>query len=223
MKTEINGLETYFEWWLKEMQTAGYVKSFERETETFIVAPVSSYGRYKRFKRKEKEIESFSLFPEIKYSYDYKIYWNSTAEYLFYEEINEHKVFQFGRPLFIAYLNKNEKTDQNDDYPIISYVDVKPTNSVQRRGGKVSSSITFPLKNRLLWENSGIYINKVVPMPMSGTGYSSALFIKTFTPQRYLLTDGGKQLRKIKFSVTDLNSFVFKRKTEIETLLKNTI
>ena len=112
---------------------------------------------------------------------------------------------------------KDEQTDENDDYPIVSYVDVKPTNSVQRKGGKVSSSITFPLKNRILWDRSRIYINKVVPMPMSGTGFKSALFIKTFTPQRYLLTDGGKQLRKIKYPVTTMLAYVNKQKTEIET------
>ena len=211
-KTEINSIELYFQWWLEELITAGYIKSYAREPETLIVAETLEYGRIKRFKRKEKEIEKFNLFPEVKYTYDYIIVWEEASEYLFYEEINEEKVFQFGKPLFVA-------TRHFED--VVSYVDVKPTVNAMR-GGKVSSSISFPLKQRLCWENNRIYINKVIPRPMSGSGYKVALMVKSFVPQRYLLTDGGTQRRKINFPINDLNGYI-KRKTEyIQNLLKNT-
>lgn len=215
METEINGIETYFEWWLLELKSAGYIKEFFREPETLLVRPSATYGRYKRFKSKEKEVEIFNLFPEINYTYDYKIVWTKEAEYLFYEELNEASVFQFGKPKFIAIYDKEEQMS-------ISYVDVKPTNSVQRQGGKVSSSITFPLKCRMLWESDRLFINKVVPIPMSGTGHKSALFPLTFTPQRYLLTDGGKQLRKIKFKTKSLKEYVLEKSKIINNILKTT-
>lgn len=215
MKTNVNTIELYFEWWLLEMQSGGFIQRFEREPETLSVMEPATYGRYRRFKTKEKETESFNLFPKISYTYDYIITWNKSAEYLFYEEALPGRIFAFGKPKFIAHYEKKKER-------IVSYVDVKPTNSVQRMGGKVSSAITFPLKQRMLWERNGLYINKVVPMPMSGTGYNSALFVKTFTPQRYLLTDGGKQLRKIKFKTVTMKDFVAEKATYINNLLKNT-
>lgn len=213
MATEKNTLELYFEWWLLEMQGAGYIKSFLREPESIVAIGAAEYGRYKRFKSKEKEIELFNLFPKYEYTYDYKIIWNESAQYVFYEEVLPSNVFQFGKPAFIAHKEGDE---------VISLVDVKPTNSVQRQGGKVSSALTFPLKQRMIWERDRIYINKVVPMPMSGTGFNSALFIKTFTPQRYLLTDGGGQRRKIKWKAVSMKDYVNEKVTYINNLLKNT-
>jgi hypothetical protein len=214
--TEKNTIELYFEWWLLEMQSKGFVKEFFREPETMLVQAPAEYGRYKRFKTKEKEVETFNLFPRIQYTYDYIVVWNKSAEYLFYEEVNDKResIFQFSMPQFIAHEDK--------EGDIVSYVDVKPTNAVQQRGGKVSSAITFPLKQRMLWDRHRLFINKVVPIPMAGTGYNSALFIKTFTPQRYLLTDGGGQRRKIKFKTESLVEFVNKKTTYMNNLLKNT-
>jgi hypothetical protein len=216
-KTEINSIELYFQWWLKEMTTAGYIKRFVREPETLIAAKTIEYGRLKRFKRKEKVVEKFNLFPEVKYTYDYIIIWNDASEYLFYEEINKENIFQFGKPLFIA--TKEHVLQQEE---IVSYVDVKPTANAAF-GGKVSSSISFPLKQRMCWENEGIYINKVIPRPMGGAGYKVALFVKSFVPQRYLLTDGGSMRRKISFPINDLKGYVTKKTEYINNLLKNTI
>lgn len=215
-KTEINSIELYFQWWLKEMVTAGYIKRFVREPETLIAAETIKYGRFKRFKTKEKIVEEFNLFPEVNYTYDYIVIWNNVSEYLFYEEINEEHIFQFGKPLFVA--TRATILEQEE---IISYVDVKPTGNAMR-GGKVSSSISFPLKQRMCWENHKIFINKVIPRPMSGSGYKVALFIKSFVPQRYLLTDGGSMRRKINFPISDLNTYVAKKTTYINNLLKNT-
>jgi hypothetical protein len=212
-KTEKNQIENYFEWWLIEMQSNGYIKEWTREPETWLVKSTAIYSRYKRFKTKEKQIEDFNLFPRIEYTFDYVIIWDKSAEYIFYEEVLESPIFQFGKPSFIAH---------DIEGVITSYVDVKPTNSVQQRGGKVSSAVTFPLKQRMIWDNVKLYINKVVPMPMAGTGYHSALFIKTFTPKRYMLTDGGKIKRKIKFEIVTLADFVNKKALWINNLLKNT-
>lgn len=224
-KTDINPIELYFEWWLKEMITAGYIKQFIREPETLIAAPTVKYGRTKRFKRKDNEVEPFNLFPEVKYTYDDIIIWDESAEYLFYEEINEAKVFQFDKPQFvanralIAFPDQNHNVEEREE--IISYVDVKPVNNAMM-GGKVTSAISFPLKQRLCWENLDIYINKVIPRPMSGAGYKVALFVKTFTPQRYLITDGGARRRKINFPVLSLDQYVEKKSTHINNLLNNT-
>lgn len=217
METEINDIEMFFQWWLNEMVEAGYIKSYIREGETLIADNSISYGRIKRFKSKESKVELFNLFPEVKYTYDYRIIWDQSAEFLFYETVEEAHAFQFGKPVFVAHYATIE-----DEAEIISYVDVKPTNSVMRAGGKVSSSITFPFKQRLIWMNEKLYINKVVPIPMSGTGFSSALFIKTFVPARYLITNKSGAARKINFEYINLSAFVHKRTTYLENLIANT-
>jgi hypothetical protein len=214
--TEKNTIELYFEWWALEMESAGFIQKCIREPETLSVMDASVYGRYKRFKRKEKEVEEFNLFPAINYTYDYLVIWTKKAEYLFYEEVYPEAVFLFGKPKFVAHYDSTR--DQ-----VVSYIDIKPTNNVQQRGGKVSSAVSFPLKQRMLWDQSRIFINKVVPIPMAGSGYSSALFITTFVPQRYLLTDGGKQARKIKFKTTSLKEYVNAKTIYINNLLKNTM
>jgi len=224
MSTEVNTIELYFEWWLREMLTAGYIKKYMREPETLVAGSPITYGRIKRFKRKEKQIEEFNLFPEVKYTYDYVIIWNEAAEYIFYEELLAEPVFQFGKPLFVASRAIIAHSDtQETEEEIVSYVDVKPTTNVMQKGGKVSSAVSFPFKQRLCYTTLGIYINKVVPIPMAGSGYKSALFIKSFTPQRYLLTDGATKRRKIKFPITNLNGYVKKKSDYIQNLLENTI
>jgi hypothetical protein len=217
-QTERNKIEEYFEWWLHDMVDAGYIISWSREPETFQVLGTSEYCRMKRFKTKSPVHEVFNLFQEISYTYDYLIVWAPSAEYLFYEEINEQGVFQFGKPPFVAH------SRQYDDgtVKVISYIDVKPTSAVAKAGGKVSSSTTFPIKQRILWDTRKIYINKCVPIPMAGTGFTIALFPKVFTPRRYIFTDGGGRARKIHFKVRTLEAFVTRQKTYIENLMKNT-
>lgn len=219
-KTEVNKIELYFEWWTNDMIDRGYIKRVDREVETLTVLPVSKYNQYKRFKRKPKEVVEFNLFPKIRYTYDYVIEWHESAEYLFYEEINKAKTFQFGKPLFIA---TRISSLENGEKKIVSYLDVKPPSKVQKYTGSITSSFTFPLKQRILWEEYGIYINKVIPIPMSGAGYSVALFLKSFTPYRYLMTDGGTRERKISYNpITVIEDFVKNRKAFIDNLLKNT-
>jgi hypothetical protein len=218
-KSERNQIELYFEWWLNDLKAAGYVKEYVREPEKFSVLPTAPYGRYKRFKTKPKEREEFNLFPKIDYTCDYKITWTEKAEYIFYEKINETQTFLFGRPLFVAdeFVGAEEGT-----FDTISYVDVKPTTSAVRQGAKASTSHTFPLKARMLWEHHCIFINKCVPIPMSGTGFNSALFTQSFVPVRYLTTDGGKQQRKIKWSYKLMQNYINERVGYMNNLMRNT-
>lgn len=188
--TKQNTNEMYFLWWAKELMDKGYIKDIEREPETFIVDDVIKHKREKHFVRKENELEEFNLFRKLVYTYDFRIIWNEKALYYFYEIYDKYGYFKFGRPLFIAH-----KTDLG----ITSYIDVKPTSNIASRFGKTNTSVTFPYKQRLLFKNHGIYINKSVSIPMAGAGFKSALFLVSFTPKRFLLTDGGRQKRKFKW------------------------
>ena len=57
----------------------------------------------------------------------------------------------------------------------------------------------FSINQKWMYSEHGIYIQKVIPQK---------LFADTFTPKRYLMTDGGGQARKIKWDVKSLEEFV---------------
>ena len=205
-KTKENTIELYSRWWFQELKDMGYIKAIYREPETLICAGKSKYQRLKFFKRKEAEVEEFNLFNEIKYTYDYKIIWDLKARYIFYDIIDkddEKALFEKGKPLLIA----NYDYDENGEEIHVTRLDVKPTASVARFG-KTSTQISFPIKQRMIYDRTGIYIQKFIPIPMAGSGKTSSIFPKSFTPKRFMFTDGGKQLRKINFKVRGLEEFI---------------
>jgi hypothetical protein len=61
-----------------------------------------------------------------------------------------------------------------------------------------------------------IYVQKMVPIPMAGSGITIAMFTKTFTPKRYLFTDGGGKPRKINFPIRTLATYVAERMAYID-------
>ena len=212
-RTDINTIELYSVWYFQELKENGFLKDYVREPETLVCAPKVKHDYLQRFKRVDDRLEELTLFPEISYTYDYKLIWNKEARYLFYDLVdkdNEESYFLHGRPLFIA----NYDYDHNGDEMHVTRIDVKPTAAVARFG-RVQSSVTFPIKQRMLYEKDGTYIQKFIPIPMAGAGKTSAIFIKSFTPKRYIFTDGGKQLRKIKWPITDLKGYLNIRSKEI--------
>ena len=205
-QTKENTIEKYSLWWFNELKDHGYIKEIFREPETLYCADKEKYYRLKRFKRKDPEVEEFNLFGEIKYTYDYKIIWDLKARYIFYDVIDKNDdkaLFKQGKPLLIA--NYDYDKDGNEIH--VTRLDVKPTASVARFG-KTSTQISFPIKQRMIYDRYGIYIQKFIPIPMAGSGKTSSVFPKSFTPRRYLMTDGGKQLRKIRFVVKGLQEYV---------------
>ena len=216
-KTERNKLELYFEWFFSELKDHGYIKDFYREPTTIYYREPEKIKRLKVFKSKAPRIEEVTLFPKLSYTADYKVVWEEKARYYFFEDAVQVELgmpFAYGVPVF---LSNTELINNKEEY--ISYFDVKPTSAVSRKG-RVSTSSTFYLKQRMIFETSGRYINKFIPIPMAGAGKRSAIFPNVFTPQRYLFTDGGKQIRKIKFPITDLNGYIHKKKQEMEIIDK---
>jgi len=65
-----------------------------------------------------------------------------------------------------------------------------------------------------------LYINKAIPKNQGKFGVNTCLFAKTFTPNRYKFTDGGTQLRKIKWRVVSITSFVKKQEGIVNELMK---
>lgn len=210
--TERNDLEKYFEWWLNELMDHGYVRSWSRESERISLFPPYNALRMKYFKTKEPEHEQFSIMRSLVYHFDYEIVWNDISKDVFFQRADfsdpgTPAIFHYRDVYFISHWDRERKCD-------FSYVDVKPP-LVGSYGGQNNSYHTFPLKQQIILWMHGLYINKVIPFPMRGTGKTISLFPNTFTPHRFLITDGGGQNRKIRYPIILLREFLEKRRAEI--------
>jgi|GEM_PF-2847280 len=214
-ETQENDDEMYFTWYMDELVNYNFIKSYQREPETFTVLPGYVHKKEKHFKTKPNEAEEFNLLQPITYTYDYRIIWDESALNIFTETLNEAKPFRFGLPTFIShYINVEGNLE------LVSYIDVKPHVSAARFGGKLSSYYTFPFVQKFLLNKYRLYINKAIPKNQGKFGVNTCLFAKTFTPNRYKFTDGGTQLRKIKWRVVSITSFVKKQEGIVNELMK---
>lgn len=208
-QSEVNAIELYFEWYLRELKDNGFIKDFYREPHVLNVVPKAILQRYV-FTKTTAKVEDYSLLQEDNYKYDYLIVWNKEAEDIFYSMLD-------GTPIksntpFYAFVNQ-----QGD---VVSLCDVKPPPAAQRFSGGLTTALTFPVKQKILWRTHGIFINKSVPIPTvsKGTvksGNSIALFTTTFCPVRYTFTDSGRQPRKIGFKTRSLAQYLTEKRKEV--------
>lgn len=206
---EINAIELYFEWYIRELKDNGYIKDFFREPVKMQTVPPATYKRYD-FKKTKFDIQEFTLLQGDSYLFDYMIVWDQKAENIFYSLLD-------GTPIkawtpFYAFINQEGN--------IVSLCDVKPPPAAQRHSGSLTTTLTFPLKQKIFWHLQGIYINKSVPIPQASkgvvkSGNTVALFTTTFVPNRYTFTDSGKQPRLIHYKTKSLNQYVEEKKREL--------
>lgn len=221
-KSERNDIEHYFEWWLDDCVAAGYVDSWDRESEEYKLFPEYRMKRMKYYKSKAPDSEVFNLLQADRYTYDYRVVWNDKAKFIFF---NPSDFTDRDVPQMLYYRDTFFHAFESVAFgKFVSFVDVKPPAKAARFSGSLTSFATFPIKQKILLWNYGIYINKVVPIPMSGSGVNTSLFPNTFTPKRYFMTDGGNMSRKIKYHIETLDSYVQKRKTflgQMDAMVRN--
>lgn len=131
---------------------------------------------------------------EVKYTVDFIIEWNPEAENIIYNLINNENcqscqydnlgnvLAVFVKTPLIAHCLNIGGTIKH-----VSYVDVKGSFT----GLHNNSAITFPIKQKLMWDKHSIYVNKVIPN--SG---SNCLFQESFYPVNYLVDPVTKNVRK---------------------------
>lgn len=208
MATEQNLLETYFEWYINELKEAGYIKLVKREPFSILVSDAVERKRYD-FSVKTPRIENYKLFQQNTYLCDWIIIWEKHAHEIFYNLLDDN-------PLRI-YCPFYAIVDKEGEH--ISFVDVKPASGAMIFGNN-TSAYTFPILQKIIYTVYGIYVNKAIPIPLMGkgivkSGNKTALFLTTFIPKRYLLTDGGMQGREIKYKKQSLKEYVDYKTKEI--------
>jgi hypothetical protein len=165
--------EIYMSWWLDELVEAGYVKHYKYEERTLILMNEVKMPWTEQMKTGTKKREHH-LFAQSTYTPDFEITWNTKAFGIFIPGFATAH-----RPYFMG----AEYVDDCAD----CLIDVKGDHAMGASRGNFSQ-FSFPYKQKMAWQNLKIYVQKVVPIK---------LFRETFVPQRYLLTDGGGQKRKL--------------------------
>lgn len=176
--------ELYFCHWLAELQERNMIESFFRVTEPITIFDKVNFDFNIREKSTVKQISKFILHP-LTYTPDFLINWNKAADGKIMARTGE----TYSKASF------NQCEFYTDSYS--SIVDVKGAYS----HAKLVTSITFPVLQKVLAYNKGIYVQKVMPLAKAG------LFAKTFTPAAYLNTKTGKK-RKITWEVRDVDNYL---------------
>ena len=176
--------EAYVSWYLDELVEAGYVARYVHQPKSFILSPKQIYDWRKDLKTKTKWMESTLLQPHV-YTPDFEVSWNNGVLLRFiYGNVGRDE------PFWHSY----------DDvgYEATSYIEVKPSfdrNNMTR---------LFTINQKWMYDKYGIYVQKVIPQK---------LFEQTFTPKKYLLTDMGKQKRKLIFAPRTLKEYIKTRES----------
>lgn len=206
-------LEDYFDWYLNELKEAGYILTIKKEPFKIQVTPGMHHSQYVYKTGQKPQVEKFNMFRENTYKMDRLVEWAPHAKEIFFNLLD-------GNPIRIAcpfYASMDAKGR------IWSLIDVKPPSGAMMYNNN-TTSYTFPIIQKMLYWQYGIYVNKAIPIPLMSkgeikSGNRQALFVTTFTPKRYLMTDGGGgQARDIKFQKKSLREYVTYRTLEIDKI-----
>lgn len=174
--------EMYFSWYLEELKKTGYIEKwarFEDVEESYELTDGLVHKYIKRMKRVEdKMLDQTILAPSI-YTPDFKIWWTHKALRVFVTDINIHWESKITTPFICQDRVSVIETKGNFDHKNMTRL--------------ANNNIKF------VYEKFGVYIN-MVKVP--------DIFNKTFTPNRYLLTDRTMKARKINYkNVRTLREF----------------
>lgn len=187
--------EKYYIYWLDELVKANYILNYKYHVTIPILDNKYINLQVLRGKKKISEEHQFKLLSDITYEADFLIEWNT-------DMFHDNGKFWFienqcvnGLPSLLKTLHYAQLSDDNK---ILSYVDVKGTFA----GIHNNSAVIFPIKQKLIYDKLGIYINSIKPLSDKG------LFAHTFTPQLYMKTDITKKDRVISWNTKTLEQYI---------------
>lgn len=153
---------------------------------------IKNYKRSKTYGLFEKEFYRFKggkidklklLLQDHEYTPDFVILWNDSAENLFF--CYHHKVTLSNCHFIVV-----------NQHPV-SIIEIKGV--LNQRHDKTGSLAKFSVNRKWMFQNRNIYVELIE---------IQKLFIQTFTPSRYLITDKGLQKRKINWKVRNISEFI---------------
>lgn len=180
--------ELYFSWWLDELIEAGYVLDYT-DANTYQLTS-GLYLEYLEIKKTKNVIKTQTLLEPSNYTPDFEIKWHKNALGIFVNPpirslVDGNKVYHDG---VLGKFDKNLFTKSGE-----CLVEVKPVYDRHNMTRLVQLNI------KQMMQQHSIFVN-LVKIP--------DLFVKTFTPKRFLYTDSGKLERKINFKVITLQEYL---------------
>lgn len=202
--------EEYFSYYLEELKQAGFVKDWGYEVNTFTLSePVVNY--YYKNVRGKTVVKSEHLLREASITADFSILWDKKAENIFY--LNTEVPIK-GSVRDIPF-RVNTTVEEDGEQKFISYVEIKAYYEKN-----TSSSISFPYKQKWLYDKTGIYIQKIKPFSPKKSKRADTLFNLTFTPRKVINLEVYRRNTsknrigesKLNYDVKTLNEFLFNLK-----------
>ena len=173
--------ELYFKWFVEELLAYEVITGYKYHPKPFPLSTALNYDVHNKQKPANKPRE-FSLMQSHEYTADFILFWTPKLRGLLWEPVS---AIHYENVKYFPFL-ANYKKELNVYYSVI---DIKGTFV----GLHNTTAVTFPLNQKWVWSKYNIYVNKVVTHPRitkQGKNIpSNALFLTTFVPERFLLTD----------------------------------
>lgn len=165
--------EVHFYWYLQELKHLGIIKGFRTNVEPFELSEKKERSYIDKIKTKSKTGVQ-TLLREHSYKPDYVVLWNEIYKDIFYSCYkSDMKLALIWRG---EYVKRPFITNGN-----VSHIDIKGSYTLRN-----SDNAIFSVNRKWVMDRYGVYIDKItVP----------DVFIKTFTPNRYLYTDKTQSIR----------------------------
>jgi hypothetical protein len=162
--------ELYFSWYLDELKDKGYVNAWEKVETSYTLTPGLQHEYIKKMVRVSNKILQQTILKPSVYTPDFKIYWEPKAIGLFVVNPDD--------------TNDKINTPFICDEELISIVETKGTFDNNNMTRLAINNIKF------LYYEYNVFVN-LIKVP--------SIFNKTFTPNRYLMTNETLKPRKIKY------------------------
>jgi len=176
--------EIYFSWYLNELQECGIVERYDYQEYDYLLSYRVKVTQEVQLKTKKKYIHR-ALLREQTYSPDFVIrFKEGPCLNRFVENYDYQNITRLPKSIPFLCFSKS----------YTSIVDIKPIFERQS-----SRKRAFSLIQSWLYQKDHVYVQPII--------YQN-LFAMTFTPERFLWTDGGGMRRKIGFNVRSLTEYL---------------
>lgn len=183
--------EMYSVWYTNELLSYGILKSATYQPPSFQLSdPIYNYYTDEKIVRNKvkKVIAVKELMKAHIYTADWMYEWDTSKDLSKFVIRYDEKLVRGAVGVFQAKLI---------DGKLITYIDIKGAATMPSQS---ASGVTFPVNQKWVFSKYGIFVQKIIPIytqKIKMKHVSKGLFVNTFTPERYLLTDGGTQRRKL--------------------------
>jgi len=191
--------ERYFSWYLEELKALGYIKEIIHQPKAYPLSSQLNVDYFEPYKKKEGgKLVSEEILPPHVYTPDVKVIWDDSAIGLFATPLLSQARKKKNRSFQTIICQQEFKWEESNwkKDPYYSIIEVKPSFDQNNMTRLAKINIKW------VWEKHGDFVNIIIP---------EQHFHKTFTPQKFLLTNKSGQPRKIKYkNIVMLKEFISK-------------